>query len=112
MLHRLKEGWRDLKRGQPGRRFQDRYARRREAARGLAGKCALLCGGVLIVLIGIVLLPLPGPGMIVVAVGALLMAKGSRTVARMLDALELRARRAYSAWRPSSRQRLTRSGSR
>ena len=109
---RLKQGWQDLTRGQPGHRFQDRYARRREAARGVLGKCAFVCLGVLILVAGIVLLPLPGPGMLIVAVGALLMAEGSHTMAKLLDALELRARRLYSSLRPSPRQRPTRSGSR
>ena len=112
MIGRLQQGWQELKRGQPGRRFQDRYARRREAVRGVLGKCAFVCLGVLILLAGIVFLPLPGPGMIIMAVGALLMAEGSRTMAKALDALEVRARRLYSSLRPSSRQRLTRSGSR
>ena len=112
MLARLKEGWRELKRGQPGRRFQDRYARRRGAARGVLGKCAFVCVGVLVLLVGIVFLPLPGPGMIIVAAGALLMAEGSRTTARALDALELRVRRVYFSLRPNSRQPLRRSGSR
>ena len=48
--------------------------------------------GVLILLAGIVLLPLPGPGMLVVAAGALLMAEGSRAVAGLLDAIEVRVR--------------------
>lgn len=113
MLDAAKKSWRELKAGQPGRRFQDRYARRREAARGPLGKCAFVCLGVLVLLAGIVLLPLPGPGMVVVAAGAVVMAEGSRTMARTLDSLELRARRVYAAWRSSSRQRRTqRSGSR
>lgn len=107
----MKKGWQELKRGRPGHRFQDRYARRRESARGIAGKCAYVCAGVLILLLGIVFLPLPGPGMVIVALGALVMAEGSRTAAKTLDALELRARRLYSTLRPS-RQPLRRSGSR
>lgn len=112
MLHRLKQGWQDLKRGRPGCRFQDRHARRRQAARGMAGRCALVCLGLLVLLAGIVLLPLPGPGMLIVAAGAFLVAEGSHTMAKALDSLELRARRVYSAWRSSYRQRPTRSDSR
>ena len=112
MLDRMRKSWRELKLGQPGRRFQDRHARRREAGRGTALKCVLIGAGVLIVLVGLVLLPLPGPGMLVVALGALMMADGSRATAKALDSLELRARRLYSALRPSSRQRPTRFDSR
>lgn len=107
----MRKSWLELKRGRPGRRFQDRHARGRESARGVAGKCAFVCVGVLILLVGIVLLPLPGPGMVIVALGALVMAEGSRTAAKALDALELRARRLYSTLRPS-RQPPRRSGSR
>lgn len=91
MVARLKQGWRELRRGEPGRRFRARYERRRLRS-GTAGKCLMCALGVLIVLVGIVLLPLPGPGMLIVAFGALLMAEGSLTIAKGLDALELRVR--------------------
>ena len=107
----MKKSWLELKRGRPGHRFQDRYARRQQSARGAVARCAFVCTGVVIALLGIVFLPLPGPGMIIIALGALLMADGSRTAAKALDALELRARRVYSTLR-SSRQPLRRSGSR
>ena len=94
MIERLKTSWRELRHGKPGRRFRDRYDRRRSHSRHAGGrKWSMIVGGVLIVLAGIVLLPLPGPGMLVVALGALLVAEESLSMARALDWLELKGRR-------------------
>jgi uncharacterized protein (TIGR02611 family) len=41
--------------------------------------------GTLLAIVGVVLLPLPGPGMLVVAAGLVLVARESATAARMLD---------------------------
>ena len=94
MLDRLKQGWRELKRGQPGRRFQDRYLRRRDRARAsTVRKCSVIGAGVLLVLAGILFLPLPGPGFLIIAAGALLMAGQSWSIARALDSLETTIRK-------------------
>ena len=93
MIERLKAGWRELRRGEPGRRFRDRHERRRlERPHGGARKWSAIAVGALIMLAGIVLLPLPGPGLVVIAAGALLIAEESRTAARTLDQIELKAR--------------------
>ena len=108
MIERLKAGWRELRRSEPGRRFRDRYERRRRHGRHSgARKWSVIVAGALIVLAGIVLLPLPGPGMLVVAAGALLMAEESRAMAAALDSLELRLRRLIARM-----PRLQRSGNR
>lgn len=113
MIARLKERWRELRHGEPGRRFRARYERRKCANRGAARKCLICILGAVIVLAGIVLMPLPGPGILIVAFGALLMAEGSRTVADALDSLELRVRALIARYRrPSHRRPLQRSGSR
>jgi hypothetical protein len=94
LIARLKKGWHELRAGRPGRRFQDRYQRVLEsAACGALKKWALVAGGALVIVAGIILLPLPGPGMLIIAAGALLMAERSRAAARALDWLELKARR-------------------
>ena len=108
MIDALKTRWRELRQGEPGRRFRARYERRRSNRRHAGGrKWAMIVVGALIALAGIVLLPLPGPGMLVIALGALLVAEESLSVAKVLDALELRARALIEKRRP-----LTRSGSR
>jgi uncharacterized membrane protein HdeD (DUF308 family) len=109
VIEGLKTRWRELRQGEPGRRFRARYERRHSRRRHAGGrKWSVMVAGAVIVLAGIVLLPLPGPGMLVIALGALLVAEESLTVAKMLDALELRGRALISRWRPAA---STRSGS-
>ncbi|HUP95255.1 MAG TPA: PGPGW domain-containing protein [Burkholderiales bacterium] len=91
---RLKRQWRDLAAARPGNRFQQRYARRQQARRSRFSGPLTITAGVLIALCGLVLLPAPGPGMIVVLIGASLIAEESRAAARALDWSEVHARRA------------------
>ena len=59
--------------------------------------------GLLIVAIGIVGLPAPGPGFLIIALGGALLARESRAVARAMDWLEVRLRRVFhwarSTWK-------------
>ena len=104
MIDGLTTRWRELRHGEPGRRFRARYERRHAQRRHAGGrKWAVIVAGALIALAGIVLLPLPGPGMLVIALGALLVAEESLTVAKLLDALESRGRALIERWRPLSR---------
>lgn len=74
--------------GKPGRRFSDRYHRRASrVARVLVASC-----GVALIVLGVLLVPTPGPGLLVLLAGALLFAGESRGAARWLDATELRLR--------------------
>jgi hypothetical protein len=62
--------------------------------------------GLVIVAVGVIALPAPGPGMLIIALGGVLLARESRAVARALDWLEVRIRRvgalAVAVWRRSS----------
>jgi hypothetical protein len=89
----LSKTWQELKRGEPGRRFQSRYERR--ASSGGARKWLLIAAGALLMLLGLVFLPLPGPGLLIIAAGALLVAEESLSAARALDWVERKARRAF-----------------
>jgi hypothetical protein len=86
--------WQELKRGKPGHRFQSRYQRANPG--GGLRKWAQIVGGLLLILAGIVFLPLPGPGLLIIAAGAFLMAEESRAAARALDWIELRVRSVFS----------------
>ena len=103
MLVNLKRQWRTLREAPPGTRFKRRYERRQKTGRSGLAKPLYLGAGVVIFLAGLVLLPAPGPGLIVVAIGATLMAQESYFVAWTLDWLELRARAMWKwgsrAWR-------------
>jgi hypothetical protein len=77
---------------QPGRRFRERY-RRKQQEKGSAWKrCAFVCGGILLALVGLFFMAVPGPGIPILAVGLALIAQESATVARLLDRAEVRLR--------------------
>lgn len=79
-----------LLRDPPGERFQRRHARlRRRRETGGPLRLLRLFGGAVISLLGLVLVPLPGPGILIVLAGAALMAGESGRLARRLDRTEL-----------------------
>lgn len=77
----------------PGERFQ----KLRECRTAQCESCrlAMIAGGVLICATGVVLLVLPGPGILLIIVGLTLIAQESQTVARALDGLEVAARKSW-----------------
>ncbi len=83
----------DLAQSPPGRRFQDRYQRKQEARGSLWKRCALVCAGVVLALVGTFFLAVPGPGIPILLVGLALIAQESAVAARLLDRAELRLRR-------------------
>ena len=87
----ISERWRCFRESTPGRRFQERYERtvnhvgwRRWALIGTGG---VLCA------VGTVMLVAPGPGVLLLAVGAFMLAEQSLACAKALDRLELWLRR-------------------
>jgi uncharacterized protein (TIGR02611 family) len=103
---RLKAHLQDFRRAKPGERFQQRYRRRRRLGHGILAKALSLGTGVVLFVLGLILIPPPGPGLLVVFVGAGLIAEESYLAARAFDSLELRARRvatrALRAWKRAS----------
>ena len=92
MLQAIKEHWNDLKRGKPGKRFQDHYHHSHESRGHIGRKLLFLGGGALIVAAGIFFLPAPGPGFVIIFLGGGMMAQESETAAKVLDWSELRVR--------------------
>jgi hypothetical protein len=93
MIRKLKEQWRELRRAPPGKRFRQRHelrARQRTSPAARIGWSAL--AGALI-LVGIIALPLPGPGFVPIGVGLALLAQESESVARFCDRAELAIRK-------------------
>lgn len=82
-------------------RFERRYFARQAVPCGALKKWASIVAGIAVILVGVVLLPLPGPGMLVILFGAALMAGHSRAVARLLDRGERWLRSRWAAWRSS-----------
>lgn len=99
----LQSHWQQLKEAEPGQRFHDFYERRkREREAEHPWRRFLWAGlGILLALGGIVLLGMPGPGLLVMAMGLALLASESEVLARGLDRLELFLRelsKALLAW--------------
>ncbi len=99
MIDALKKRWAYLRDGAPGERFQRYYRRRQQQRSSGALRMLLLCAGILLIIIGIILLPAPGPGTLIVAVGAALLAGESAKVARFLDRAECWGRAQLRKWR-------------
>ena len=99
----MQSAWHRLKEAEPGHRFQQEYEHHKGSSRGRFSRVVSVGVGLLIVAIGIVGLPAPGPGFLVIALGGALLARESRGVARAMDWLEVRLRRvlhwARSAWK-------------
>lgn len=88
-----------LRTAQPGRRFEARYERHRSSGRFHRVLAALL--GAVLLLVGIVMIPFPGPGWVVTALGVGLLGGESKAVSRFLDRVEWRAHDAVQRrWKP------------
>lgn len=105
----FREHWDALKAGRPGRRFRDRYdATRRETRSGsTVARVAMMLGGLLCILIGLVLTVMPGPAIVFFFLAGTLIATESRTVARGMDWAEVHGRQALAwgkrRWRRASK---------
>jgi hypothetical protein len=93
MFRTLRLQWHNLTQAKPGRRFQNRYYARKRRRTGPFVKALYIAGGAVLMVLGIVLLPAPGPGALVLLLGAAITAQESLAVARLCDAAEIRARR-------------------
>jgi len=84
--------WRDFWHDAPGRRFTRRHERLNGAQRHAAARVLRALLGVLLVLVGVVFMALPGPGIVPALAGLSLLAGESRRIAQALDRLELKLR--------------------
>lgn len=93
----FREHWRELKRGQPGRRFQERYDRARHVERrsGAGRRIVMFFAAGVCLIIGVVLTFIPGPALPFLFLAGGLLATESRTIARFMDASEMRLRRIF-----------------
>jgi hypothetical protein len=96
MFETIKRSWQRFKADPPGKRFQQQFKRRHEVARTPLQKALVVGGGVLLTGVGIFLFFLPGPGVLFVLLGAVMIAQQSITVARALDWTEIRLRKLFA----------------
>ncbi len=89
----LKSAWRRFRSLPPGQRFHTAYLQHRRKHERPATRIAVMAGAVVLILAGIVALVVPGPGLLMIAIGAALIARESAKLSRGLDRVELWVRR-------------------
>ena len=104
MLEKWKRNWKEFKKASPGERFERMYRRRKAASPAV--RMGMIAAGILLIVGGVVLLAIPGPGLLVIAFGGALLAEQFLFVARALDRLEIFLRRlhrrALAFWKKAS----------
>jgi hypothetical protein len=91
--------WKKLQRGRPGSRFVDRYEaiRRNKNKRSMFGRIVRMVIAAAALVIGFILMFIPGPAILFFLVAGGLVAAESRGVARALDWTEVELRK-FSSW--------------
>jgi uncharacterized protein (TIGR02611 family) len=100
--HRIRANWEEFKSARAGTRFQARFRRRQRQGHKPVTKFFYIVVGFVLLMMGLVLIPAPGPGFLVVLPGAALIAEESYFAAHLFDTIELAtrriARKATRAW--------------
>jgi uncharacterized membrane protein HdeD (DUF308 family) len=91
--------WRQFRTAEPGRRFREHHERAKD--RHFAVKLALAALGAVLIMAGFVMLFIPGPGIVTIAIGLALVATGSSRLSDALDRFEQRVRRWHARKTPS-----------
>lgn len=112
MFSKVKQHWQQLIEGEPGHRFQDRYEERQKQCQGKfdVGKVFNIVVGLIVAVLGLFMIPAPGPGAIIMMVGLGLIGSEFGPLARSLDKAEMKIRpiaekiqrTALRAWKGSS----------
>lgn len=98
MLKRVKESWSKLKHGEPGSRFLEHYKRQQKKDQGFR-RVLRVAAGIVLIPVGVFFLAVPGPGLVIIGIGAVLISQEFRWAAVALDRLEIRARRLFDSAR-------------
>lgn len=97
MFDEIRKDWSIIRSAPPGRRFEERYRYRSEASPiSPAGRVLRIAAGASLVLLGVILWFLPGPGWLTIFLGLGVVAGRSRSLSRFLDGAELRLRKVLS----------------
>ena len=106
MIKRFRRSWHGFSDGRTGRRFRDRYHRRRRSGKKTRLTTILaLTGGLALMLAGLVMVVAPGPGWITFFLGLGVVSGEFLPAARLMDRGEVKARKlirkAAKLWRRS-----------
>ncbi|MGB0132508.1 PGPGW domain-containing protein [Dokdonella sp.] len=95
----VRRQWEHFSASRAGRRFQTRYRLRRSSRNGPLRKVLISGLGALVMLAGVAMLVLPGPGLLAILIGAVLVAEESLFAARLLDRIDVWISRKIADWR-------------
>ena len=95
MFESTQRQWQTLRSSPPGERFRCYHEQRLSGRSGTLRRWLMLTAGLILAVIGLIMLPAPGPGMLVLLVAACVMARESRSAADALDRAELAGRRLW-----------------
>ena len=99
----VRRQWEHFSASPTGRRFEARYRVRRSSRSGTFRKILISALGFLLLLAGAAMMVLPGPGLLALLLGALLIAEESLFAARLLDRMDVWISRKLEAWRARQR---------
>ena len=88
MFRKIIEHWDQFRHYPAGERFERYYQSRHGAKRGAIKKISLMVLGSLCMIMGVIFLVIPGPGLLLMALGATLIARESLYISRVFDRLE------------------------
>lgn len=89
MFEGLRSQWRLFRADPAGQRFVLRHARHRDRHRSTWHRASVMTLGVVAMLVGTAMLVLPGPGLLVILLGAFLVGEESLVASRLLDRIDL-----------------------
>lgn len=98
-LGALKKYWHELKEAPSGERFRNFYDVRQETRQSPAARIVSITIGIVLVLLGLSIGWLPGPGGFVAIIGLALLAQEFRPLAALIDATERLIVRTWKAFR-------------
>jgi hypothetical protein len=102
MFDRLRQQFRAFTQQPSGTRFEHRYRLRQNRPHRLRS-VVTVGAGCLLILFGIVMLVLPGPGLIAIVIGAGMIGGESLLAARLFDRVDRRGTAIYARWRNRKR---------
>lgn len=91
-LDNVKENWRHFRQSNPGMRYKALYLRRRHADLPMFKKFLAMFAGLVLLAAGLLMLAAPGPGLLFMFLGTVMLAQNSFATARTLDRIEARLR--------------------
>jgi hypothetical protein len=100
-LHHWRQHWHRFRDDPPGLRFERHFERAHHQRMRVEGFGRVFRGafGVLVLMLGLIMLITPGPGVVACALGATLLAQESLALARWMDRCELAGWRLAGRWR-------------